>query len=55
MGISFVGIGITFLMLSYTVSTPIILWAFSLGTSIILNIVGTVILMQYIKTAKQSF
>ncbi|WP_256213169.1 hypothetical protein [Bacillus sp. OV322] len=55
MGLIFVLIGITFLMLSLTVSMPTLLWAVSLGTSIILNIAGTAILIQYIKTAKKSF
>ncbi|OIK11666.1 hypothetical protein [Bacillus sp. MUM 13] len=55
MGLIFVLIGITFLMLSLTVSMPTLLWAVSLGTSIILNIAGTAILMEYIKTIKKSF
>ncbi|MFD0050515.1 hypothetical protein ACFVHQ_14480 [Actinomycetes bacterium NPDC127524] len=55
MGLIFVLIGITFLMMSLTVSMPTLLWAVSLGTSIILNIAGTSILMEYIKTVKKSF
>lgn len=55
MGLIFVLVGGAFLMLSLTVSMPTVLWAVSLGTSIILNIAGTTILMQYIKRTKESF
>jgi hypothetical protein len=54
MGLVFVVVGITFLMLSLTVSMPTVLWATSLGTSIILNIAGTAILMQSIKAEREN-
>ncbi|MCU5542969.1 hypothetical protein OCB14_15100 [Bacillus cereus] len=50
----FVSVGITFLLLSLTVSLPTVLWAVSLGTSIVLNFTGTTILMQFIKKTKES-
>ncbi|MBC6975958.1 hypothetical protein H9I32_27360 [Bacillus sp. Xin] len=38
-------VGITFLLLSLTVSLPTALWAVALGTSIVLNLTETTILM----------
>ncbi|MGM7637172.1 hypothetical protein [Bacillus sp. Hm123] len=55
LGLIFVAVGITFLMVSLTVSAPTVLWGVSLGTSIILNIAGATALMQYIKTTKESY
>ncbi|MGD6816353.1 hypothetical protein [Metabacillus sp. 84] len=55
MGFIFVLSGITFLLLSLTISMPSVLWAVSLGTSIILNISGTALFMQYMKEAKESY
>ncbi|MES5942838.1 MULTISPECIES: hypothetical protein [unclassified Bacillus cereus group] len=54
LGLTFTSVGIIFLMLSLTVSLPTALWAVSLGTSIVMNFAGTVILMQLIKTTKES-
>ncbi|CAG9613177.1 hypothetical protein BACCIP111899_02372 [Bacillus rhizoplanae] len=54
LGFIFVSAGMTFLMLSLIVSLPTPLWAVSLGTSIVLNVTGTAILLQFIKTAKES-
>ncbi|MGD7042910.1 hypothetical protein [Jeotgalibacillus proteolyticus] len=54
MGLIFVLTGITFLMVSLTVSAPPVLWAILLGTSILMNLAGTAILMTFIKTAKVS-
>ncbi|PFE02933.1 hypothetical protein COE15_23890 [Bacillus cereus] len=54
LGLTFVSVGIIFLLLSFTVSLPTVLWAVSLGTSIVLNFTGTAILMQFIKTTKES-
>ncbi|SFJ59212.1 MULTISPECIES: hypothetical protein [unclassified Bacillus (in: firmicutes)] len=50
LGLTFISVGILFLLLSITLSLPIALWAVLLSTSIILNISGTVILMRFIKT-----
>ena len=54
LGLTFVAAGLTFLLLSLAVSLPTTLWAVSLGASIILNFTGTAILMQFIKTTKES-
>ena len=54
LGFIFVSVGMVFLMLSLTLSAPSILWAVSLGTSIVMNITGTAILMKCIKAAKES-
>ncbi|PEZ07574.1 hypothetical protein CN326_08365 [Bacillus sp. AFS018417] len=53
LGFIFVSVGLIFLMLSLTVPSPTALWAVSLGTSIVMNITGTTILMKCIKTAKE--
>ncbi|WP_242220029.1 hypothetical protein [Bacillus cereus group sp. BfR-BA-01380] len=53
LGLTFISIGILFLLLSITLSLPTALWAVLLSTSIILNISGTVILMRFIKTAQK--
>lgn len=50
LGLTFISVGILFLLLSITLSLPTALWAVLLSTSIILNISGTVILMHFIKT-----
>lgn len=55
LGLMFVSVGITFLLLSLTVSLPTVLWAVSLGTSIVLNFTGTIILMQFIKKQKRVY
>ncbi|HHP1053021.1 hypothetical protein [Bacillus cereus] len=55
LGLTFVSVGITFLVLSLTVSLPTVLWAVSLGTSIVLNFTGTTILMQFIKKQKRVY
>lgn len=54
LGFIFVSVGMVFLMLSLTLSAPSILWAVSLGTSIVMNITGAAILMKCIKAAKES-
>lgn len=54
LGFTFTSVGMIFLMLSLTASLPTALWAVSLGTSIVMNIAGTAILMQFIKTPKES-
>ncbi|MDC2866610.1 hypothetical protein [Bacillus sp. BP-3] len=53
LGFIFVSVDMVFLMLSLTLSAPSVLWAVSLGTSIVMNITGTTILMKCIKTAKE--
>jgi len=51
-GLIFVMVGIAFLMVSISVTTSTMLWGVSLGVSIILNIAGTAILMQFLNTTK---
>ena len=52
MGRIFVLVGVTFLILSNTVSMPNVLWLVLLGTSLIFSIAGTVFLiMQFIKNS----
>lgn len=54
LGLIFVSVGMVFLLLSLAVSLPTVLWAVSLGTSIVLNITGAAILLQLIKTTKEN-
>ncbi|HDX9578666.1 TPA: hypothetical protein ROX88_002209 [Bacillus pseudomycoides] len=54
LGFAFVSVGMVFLMLSITLSAPSVLWAVSLGTSIVMNITGTAIIMKFIRTAKEN-
>lgn len=51
-GLNFVMAGLAFLMVSFAVTTSTILWGGSLGASIILNIAGVVIIMQFLNTSK---
>ncbi len=44
-GYIFILVGVTFLILSNRVSMPIVLWAVSLGTSLIFSLAGTAILI----------
>ncbi|MEH7462796.1 hypothetical protein V7166_12155 [Bacillus thuringiensis] len=53
LGFIFVSVGMVFLMLSITLSAPSVLWAVSLGTSIVMNFAGTAIIMTFIKAAKE--
>ncbi|MDP7978763.1 hypothetical protein Q9306_09550 [Bacillus sp. WLY-B-L8] len=43
-----------FLMLSFTLPAPSVLWAVSLGTSVVMNFAGTAIMMKVIKAAKEN-
>ncbi|MBP3951593.1 hypothetical protein [Bacillus suaedae] len=54
-GIAFVLLGTTFLLVALSVTGPSILWAASLGTSVIFNLVGTVKLVQYLKNCKKEY
>lgn len=54
LGFIFVSVGMVFLMLSITLSAPSVLWAVSLGTSIVMNVTGTAIIMKFIKAAKEN-
>lgn len=54
LGFIFASVGMVFLMLSFTLPAPSVLWAVSLGTSIIMNFAGTAILMKFIKAAKEN-
>ncbi|MCM3738361.1 hypothetical protein M3215_21890 [Bacillus cytotoxicus] len=54
LGFIFVSVGMVFLMLSITLSAPSVLWAVSLGTSIVMNITGTAIIMKFIKETKEN-
>ncbi|MBG9472281.1 hypothetical protein CN367_01820 [Priestia megaterium] len=55
MSTAFSLVGSTFLMLSLKVTMPTILLAVSLGTSLISNIAGTAILLQFLKHQKKTF
>ncbi|WP_142752794.1 hypothetical protein [Priestia megaterium] len=48
-------VGSTFLMLLLKITMPTMLLAVSLGISLILNIAGTAILMQFLKHQKKTF
>lgn len=48
-GIVFVLIGIIFLTLSIVLPSPTIFWGISLGISIISNIIGTGMLLKFLK------
>lgn len=51
-GLTLVMGGLAFLMVSFVVTTSTILWGVSLGASIILNMVGVAIIMQFLNTPK---
>lgn len=47
-------IGMVFLMILINVTTSSVMFAFSIGASIVSSIVGTVNLMKYMSTLKES-
>lgn len=51
-GLTFIMMGIIFLMLSFVLSTATLAWGVTLGVSIISNIVGTGVIMQFLKKEK---
>ncbi|MFC7371014.1 hypothetical protein ACFQPF_04940 [Fictibacillus iocasae] len=53
-GFVFVLTGFIFLVISFALSESTVLWAISLGASIVLNIAGTAMLVQSIKSRKES-
>ncbi len=44
--------GFTFLMVTFTLSEPFLLWACLLGASIIVNVVATALFFKTMKTTK---
>lgn len=52
MGLIFVMVGIAFLMVSFVATTSTLLWGISLGVSIVSNIAGTALIMQFLNTPK---
>lgn len=53
-GFVLVSIGMVFLLTSLSTKGPIVFWESTLGISIVLNIVGTIFLMQFIKVTKEN-
>ncbi|MGM0806147.1 MAG: hypothetical protein ACQET8_15480 [Bacillota bacterium] len=45
-------IGCIFLIITFSFSEPFILWVFLLGASIILNVVGTMLVLKTLKVTK---
>lgn len=52
-GFVFVLLGFVFLMLSLTLTSPTPIWSVLIGISIISNIIGTAILIRFIKTSQK--
>ncbi|GAB6504615.1 hypothetical protein OA45_05316 [Bacillus sp. UMTAT18] len=53
LGFLFISIGMCFLMLTFTMNVKNIVWAVLLGSSIVSNIAGTILLFICIKEYKQ--
>lgn len=53
-GFLLVSIGMVFLLTSLSTKGSIVFWKSTLGISIVLNIVGTLFLMQFIKATKEN-
>lgn len=51
-GLTLVMAGLAFLMVSFVVTKPTVIWGVSLSASIILNMSGTVILLSFLKTPR---
>ncbi len=53
-GLSMICAGLTFLLLSFHLSESTLTWGIVLGTSILLNITGTALIMRFLKAPQSN-